>query len=196
MAAQRARLAQVSPTRLAVSDLISSFGSAFVTLDEPMVACLTQSAVIPRDVWISDSGATKHYANQLKYFSKDAFQEVEGSIAVGNGQTLPIKGYGLVSLPTRPLASTFKAFYVPSLVHSLFSVQQICDIGHKVTINATKMTFLDGNDGHVIGGATRASANALYTLDVAESGMALVTAAPENASIVACSAGSFTSHWC
>lgn len=90
------------------------------------------------DVWLMDSGASRHITFQRKWLHD--FQETEGEhVAVGDGSSCKVKGRGTVYIKknvnrTWSNGRLDDVLYVPSLKRNLFSVEA-CDRKGQVTIS-------------------------------------------------------------
>ena len=77
------------------------------------------------DVWIKDSGASKHYTNSMKGFQQ--FREINDQVTVADGKKITIKGVGSISFDARSSDGSVKrvtlneVYYAPGLVANLLS---------------------------------------------------------------------------
>ena len=118
------------------------------------------------DVWIIDSGATKHMSPCLDQFSDYVPFRVSESVSLGNGTVCDALGIGrvVVSMLCEGEVKRYTlsdVLYVPQLVNNFFSVTAATLKGHQVTFAKKQCTI--HRDGKLI--ATGSSMNHIWYVD-------------------------------
>jgi len=122
----------------------------------------------PQDVWIIDSGATKHMSPCRSMFTDFVPFRVTESVSLGNGVDCEAVGIGRVSV-NMLCEGTVKRYilsdvlFVPNLVNNFFSVTAATLKGHTVTFKGKQCFF--HRDGKLI--ATGNRVNRLWYIDCA-----------------------------
>jgi Zinc knuckle len=115
-----------------VQDNDDSNDVSLLTIEHQEQAQLTYDTVT-NDMWIEDSGATSHMTNDPTYMYN--LSEVEGSVTIGNGSTIPIKSRGDLDITiiqkdgTRLKCTLKDVKYVPMLGQNLFSRNKLIQKG-------------------------------------------------------------------
>ena len=80
----------------------------------------------PDDQWYMDMGATSHMTASQGNLSSFFNLSIPKHIIVGNGNTLPINGYGHAHLsPPSPPLYLKNVLYAPHLIKNLISVRRL-----------------------------------------------------------------------
>ena len=122
------------------------------------------------DVWIIDSGATKHMSPHRSTFVTYVPFRVHETVSLGNGTDCEAVGIGRVAV-NMLCEGTVKrhilsdVLYVPNLVNNFFSVTAATLKGHKITFKGKQCSFFI--DGKLI--ATGHNMNHLWYIDCASS---------------------------
>ena len=128
------------------------------------------SSECDRDVWIIDSGATKHMSPHRSMFVTYVPFHVHKTVLLGNGTDCEAVGIGRVAV-NMVCEGTVKCYvlsdvlYVPNLVNNFFSVTAATLKGHKITFKGKQCSFF--RDGKLI--ATDHRMNHLWYIDCASS---------------------------
>ncbi|GKB89001.1 hypothetical protein Tco_0961273 [Tanacetum coccineum] len=86
----------------------------------------TMSLNPPDDQWYMDTGATSHMTTSPGTFSSYFKLSIPKHILVGNGNTIPIRGYGHMSLPSPyPPLHLKNVLHAPHLIKNLISVRRL-----------------------------------------------------------------------
>jgi len=126
-------------TRTDTSHALSHF--AFVGSCEKQVLDFSK-------VWIDDGGSVRHYTHDRKAFK--TFNVFEGTMCVGSGEMLEIKGVGSIEFTsTIPAGSNIvllrEVYYVPGIMANLVSNTELDKQGVKTTsANEVKQFLLNG----------------------------------------------------
>lgn len=100
--------------------------------------------------WIMDSGASAHMSHCREYFSN--LKEVENAnVILGNNQTLPVKGKGVVKVQKLVNnkwcdATINNVLYVPDLKKNLFSEGVVTEKGMKINKDNVKAEIFDKSE--------------------------------------------------
>ena len=102
---------------------------ALITQEVNKQFCIMTSSTdkFEENIWIADSGATAHMVNSIEGFQN--FKETQGTITIGNGEGLQIKGTGtwkgvMKNQNGKETPITLKEVeYVPDLMCNLFSMK-------------------------------------------------------------------------
>ena len=87
-------------------------------------------------VWIDDGGSVRHYTHDRRAFK--TFLSFEGSMCVGNGETLDITGVGSIEFTsTTPAGNKIvllrEVYYVPGIMANLISNTELDKHGIKTS---------------------------------------------------------------
>ncbi|GJZ61681.1 hypothetical protein Tco_0617818 [Tanacetum coccineum] len=86
----------------------------------------TMSFNPPDDQWYMDTGATSHMTTSPYTFSSYFKLSIPKHILVGNGNTIPIRGYGHMSLPSPyPPLHLKNVLHAPHLIKNLIYVRRL-----------------------------------------------------------------------
>ncbi|XP_019058278.1 PREDICTED: uncharacterized protein LOC109116756 [Tarenaya hassleriana] len=108
---------------------------------------------------IIDSGATSHMIYNPNLLSD--IKHTHGSVSIANGQTIPIKGTGKLTL----CAKETDALYVPDFTNNLLSVYKVArDLDCNAIFGPNGVKFQDIKTGRII--AQGRTANGLYLLEM------------------------------
>lgn len=107
------------------------------------------------DVWLTDSGASRHVSFRREWF--DEFKPREGdTVVLGNGRECAVVGEGTIRVEkfVGGKWSTGRiegVLYVPSLKKNLFSVGMCTEKGYDVQFSANKVTIRLKNEEKAVG---------------------------------------------
>jgi hypothetical protein len=153
----------------------------FSEFEKPMQANMASiSSVSANESYlIGDSGASAHYVNSTRWFAPDTkFLPLNKTVYGADGKpSMLVKGAGLCTglfgdENGNYQPCTFMGFYVPSMAHSLLSLQELCGVGINVTFNYDTIS-ISKPDGTKIGIATRTLNDNLYRFNVVKIGFPL-----------------------
>ncbi|XP_074313431.1 uncharacterized protein LOC141648602 [Silene latifolia] len=119
-------------------------------------AMYTLGMTPPDPRWFMDTGATSQMASDAGNLSSYVNSSIHNGITVGNGETIPIKGYGNTTLdkPHPPLHLK-NVIHVPKIVKNLVSVRKFTT-DNSVTVEFDPLGFcvkdykLDGDASHEV----------------------------------------------
>lgn len=102
------------------------------------------------DVWLADSGASKHMTSRKEWFSDLKIIEDDRYVTIANDERLPIRGYGKIHLEAwcndEWLAMRLENVqYVPELKQNLFSTAATTEKGFAMTIFSDHCNITDSD---------------------------------------------------
>lgn len=102
------------------------------------------------DVWLADSGASKHMTSRKEWFSDLKIIEGDRYVTIANDERLPIRGYGIIHLEAWcndewSAMRLENVQYVPELKQNLFSTAATTGKGFAMTIFSDHCEITDSN---------------------------------------------------
>ncbi|XP_074314771.1 uncharacterized protein LOC141650330 [Silene latifolia] len=104
-------------------------------------AAMYTLGLTPPEPWVMDTGATSHMTSDQGTLSPFINSSFRNGIIVGNGQSIPINGYGHSTLPTpHPPLVLKNVLYAPALVKNLVYVRKFTT-DNKVSVEFDPFDF-------------------------------------------------------
>lgn len=102
------------------------------------------------DVWLADSGASKHMTSRREWFSDLKVIEGDCYVTIANDARLPIRGYGTIQLEAWCNGKWFalrleNVLYAPNMKQNLFSTASTTGKGFAMTIFGDHCEIIDDN---------------------------------------------------
>jgi hypothetical protein len=111
--------------------------------------------------WYIDSGCSKHMTGDKNKFLT-LRKEKNGSVSFGNDNSSKIIGEGTIRIGNKNEKAQ-NVLLVENMKHSLLSVSQMCDQGHKLTFDSEKCEIRKEGTGKLVRTSARTSNN-IYVL--------------------------------